>query len=127
MGQKDKKNQDHNHECCRKVRQSWIAVDANDQVVGFILARPDVYKCQAAIFISYVGVRAELRRRRIFSTLIEKLKANGVPLVANVLHRNRSSMVDNLQKVGFKKIESDFDTVQTKMVWSPAIEQEKCI
>src|ERR1700693_2724252 len=73
---------------CHRSGKSWVAVDANDRVVGFVLARPDAYDGQTAISVSYVGVRTDSRRRKIFSTLMEKLKANGVPLTASVLHDN---------------------------------------
>jgi N-acetylglutamate synthase-like GNAT family acetyltransferase len=105
---------------CHGSGKSWVAVDVDGKVVGFILARPDVHDDQSAISIRYVGVRADSRRRRIFSTLVEKLKANGVPLTASVLRDNRSSMVDNLVKIGFTKIESD--ARETRLVWSPAVE-----
>jgi hypothetical protein len=37
--------------------KSWVAVDADHKVVGFVLARPDAYEGKAAIYIDYVGVR----------------------------------------------------------------------
>jgi ribosomal protein S18 acetylase RimI-like enzyme len=104
----------------RESGKSWVAVDEDGAIVGFALARPDVYENQAAIYIDYVGVRTDLRRRRIFTTLMEKLKANNVHLIANVLHDNRSSMVDVLADNGFTKTKSEFDAKQTKLVWSPA-------
>jgi ribosomal protein S18 acetylase RimI-like enzyme len=94
------------------------------RVVGFVLARPDVHDSQAAIYMDYIGVRTDSRRRKIFSTLMEKMKANDVPLIANVLHDNHSSMVDNLENVGFTKIGTEFDAKQTKLVWSPAGKQK---
>jgi hypothetical protein len=48
-----------------------------------------------------------------------------VPLLAIVLHGNRSSMLDILVKNQFTKIESESDAKQTKLVWSPAVKQEK--
>jgi hypothetical protein len=93
--------------------KSWVAVDADHGVVGFVIARPDVYENRAAIYIDYVGVSKDSRRRKIFSTLMEKLKANGAPLIANVLHDNRSFMVDKFIKIGFTKIDSAFDAKET--------------
>jgi ribosomal protein S18 acetylase RimI-like enzyme len=104
----------------RQSGKSWVAVDVNRRVVGFVLARPDVHDNQAAIYMDYIGVRTDSRRRKIFSTLMEKMKANDVPLIANVLHDNHSSMVDNLKNVGFTEIGTEFDAKQTKLVWSPA-------
>jgi predicted nucleotidyltransferase len=70
---------------CHETRKSWVAVDKKDgKVVGFVLARPDAREGKAAIYMPYAGVSADSRQRGIFSTLVEKLKANGVPLIANV-------------------------------------------
>jgi hypothetical protein len=69
--------------------KSWVAVDVDHGVVGFVLARPYI---ESTIYIDYVGVRTDSRRRGIFSTFMEKLKANGVPLRASVLNGNLSSM-----------------------------------
>jgi hypothetical protein len=106
---------------CRMSGKSWVAVDANKRVAGFVLARPDSYEGKAAIYLSYIGVRADLRRRGIFSALMEKLKTNGVPLTVTVLHGNVSSMVDNLVNIGFTKIQAASDAKETKLVWSPAV------
>jgi hypothetical protein len=72
---------------CRKSGKSWVAVDAGGRVVGFVLARADFHEEQA--ISSRYGVSGNSRRRGIFATLMEKLKANGVPLTASVLHNNR--------------------------------------
>ena len=77
---------------CQQTKKSWVAVDTDGKVIGFALARPDAHEGKAAIYLPYVGVSAASRRSGIFSTLVEKLKANGVPLIANVLHDNHSGM-----------------------------------
>jgi hypothetical protein len=102
---------------CHRSGKSWVAVDANGKVIGFLLARPDAREGRAAISVQYVGVTVGSRRRGVFSTLIEKLKANGVPLIATVLHNNQSSMADRLVKNGFAKTESN--AKQTQFLWSP--------
>jgi len=104
---------------CHQTRKSWVAVDTEGKVVGFVLARPDAHESKAAIYLPYVGVSTGSRRSRIFSTLIEKLKANGVPLIANVLNDNRSGMADILVKNEFTKI--DWNAKQKKFLWSPAV------
>ena len=104
---------------CHKTRKSWVAVDTDGKVVGFVLTRPDAHEGKAAIYMPYTGVSAGSRRRGIFSTLVEKLKANGVRLLANVLHDNSSGMENILAKNGFTKI--DFDAKQKKFLWLPAV------
>jgi N-acetylglutamate synthase-like GNAT family acetyltransferase len=104
---------------CHQSGKSWIAVDEDSRVVGFVLARPDFHESDA-ISLRYIGVSMELRRRGIFTTLIEKMKANGVPLTASVLHDNSSGMADRLVEVGFTKIGSD--AKEEKLRWAPATE-----
>jgi hypothetical protein len=101
----------------RMSGKSWVAVDAHGKVVGFVLARPDVIDNQAAIFVDYVGVSAGSRRRGLFSTMMEKLKAGDVPIAADVLHENRGGMANHLVKIGFAAIESDGK--KTRFLWSP--------
>jgi ribosomal protein S18 acetylase RimI-like enzyme len=103
---------------CHQTGKSWAAVDTHGRVVGFVLARPHGHEGKAAIYMPYAGVSADSRRRGIFSSLVEKLKANGVPLIAKVLHDNRSNMEEILVKNGFVKIDSD--AKQKKFLWSPA-------
>jgi hypothetical protein len=107
---------------CHQTKKSWVAVDTDGKVVGFMLARPDAHEGKAAIYLPYVGVSAPSRRSKIFSTLVEKLKANGVPLIANVLHDNRSGIADILVKNGFAKIDSN--AKQKKFLWSPVVPKE---
>jgi ribosomal protein S18 acetylase RimI-like enzyme len=104
---------------CQQTKKSWVAVDTAGKVVGFALARPDAHEGKAAIYLPYVGVSKASRRSGIFSTLVEKLKANGVSLIANVLNDNHSGMADILVKNGFTNI--DWNAKQNKFLWSPAV------
>jgi ribosomal protein S18 acetylase RimI-like enzyme len=108
----------------RTSGKSLVAVDDNSNVVGFVLARPDAYLSKSAIYIYYVAVLTDSRRRGIFSALMEKMKTDGVPLLANVLNGNLSSMVDILVSNGFTKIEPTPDAQETKLVWLPPVKQK---
>ncbi|HEY7246573.1 MAG TPA: GNAT family N-acetyltransferase [Xanthobacteraceae bacterium] len=107
---------------CRQSGKSWVAVDAAGTVVGFVLARKDIHE-QQAISLRYIGVSGNSRRRGIFATLIEKMKANGTPLTASVLAGNKSGMVDRLVKTGFTK--QGPDAKETKLRWTPVVEASK--
>ena len=98
---------------------SWIASKPDGTAVGFVLAKPE-FDNKGTVSLLYIGVRAESRERGIFKTLMEKLKAKGVPLIASVLHTNKSAMVDRLVKMGFAKVGSD--ATETKLQWSPPAE-----
>lgn len=107
-------------ECCESG-ESWVAVDAEGAVIGFVLAKPDLLErfrhSNQAISLRYIGVNRNSRRRGIFAALMEKLKINGVPLTASVLHTNQSAMADRLVKLGFTKLESDDKEVRLR--WAP--------
>jgi hypothetical protein len=103
----------------RKSGKSWVATDANGNVVGCVLARPHVYEAKSAVYIYYIAVLKASRRRGAFFGLMENVKAKGVPLVANVLNGNLSSMVDILVKNGFTKLEAKPDANDTELVWLP--------
>jgi hypothetical protein len=73
-------------ECC-KSGESWVAVDADGTVVGFVLAKPDVlerfYHKNNAVSLRYIGVNGDSRRRGIFAALMGGLKVKSVPLTAS--------------------------------------------
>jgi N-acetylglutamate synthase-like GNAT family acetyltransferase len=99
---------------CHMSGKSWVSVDANGEVVGCVLARPDFHE-RGAISVRYVGVKKTSRCQGIFATFIEKLKADGVPLTASVLVNNSSAMEYRFLKAGFIKMKSD--DKETKFRW----------
>jgi ribosomal protein S18 acetylase RimI-like enzyme len=100
-------------QCCN-CGHSWVATDATGTVVGFVLARPGG---GGAIYLPFIGVSGNSRRRGVFSNLIEKLKAKGEPLTASVLPDNQSSMADLLMKKGFTYVGAKGNAIQYR--WSP--------
>ena len=107
-------------ECCASG-ESLVAVDADDTVVGFVLAKPDrlerFFHKNQALSLRYIGVNKVWRQHGIFAALMEQSMANGVPLTASVLHTNQSAMADRLVKVGYEKVESD--AKETRLRWAP--------
>jgi hypothetical protein len=101
---------------CHGSGKSWVAIDANGEVLGCVLARPDIHEPNA-ISLRYVGVKKASRCQGIFATFIEKLKTNGVPLTASVLVNNRSAMGYRFLKAGFTKVKSD--DKETLFRWGP--------
>jgi hypothetical protein len=63
---------------CHQSGNSWVALDGNKRVVGFVLARPDFHD-SGALSESYIGVTVDLRRRGIFVSLMQKMRTNCVP------------------------------------------------
>jgi hypothetical protein len=85
--------------------------DADDTVVGFVLAKPDrlerFHHENQALSLPYIGVSKIWRQRGIFAGLMEKLTSKGAPLNAIVLHANQFAMADRLMKIGYTKVGSD--------------------
>jgi hypothetical protein len=107
-------------ECCSSG-ESLVAVDVDGTVVGFVLAKPDmferaIYKNQT-LSLRYIGVNKVWRRRGIFAGLMEKSMSKGVPLTTSVLHANQSAMADRLVKVGYEKVGTD--AKETRLRWAP--------
>jgi hypothetical protein len=105
-------------ECCASG-ESLVAVDGNGAVIGFVLAKPDrlerFFHKNQTLSLRYIGVSKVWRRRGIFTGLMERSMAKGVPLTASVLHTNQSAMADRLVKVGYEKVESD--AKETRLRW----------
>jgi hypothetical protein len=59
---------------CHRSGESWVAVDADGAVVGFVLVGPDFHD-QKAISLRYIGVSGNSRRRGNTCHPDEKLKA----------------------------------------------------
>jgi hypothetical protein len=110
-------------ECCASG-ESWVATDAHGAVVGFALARPDhserFFQENDALYLPYIGVNKDKRKRGIFGNLLEKLKAKGVPLTARVKHTNQSGMAGRLVKRGFTKMKSNPNEVRLKWEFNPS-------
>ena len=95
------------HGCCN-LGSSWVALDHDHQIVGFLLAEPhergDWYGDDRTLNLPYGGVKpGHHRGQGIFPALMEKLMANGVPLAATVKDKNKSEMVCRLVKLGFEE------------------------
>jgi hypothetical protein len=72
--------------------ESWVAVDANDQIVGYALAS----KYDNTILLTYLGVSKTARDQHISTALVSKLKESGAPIVTDVRPDNKSSMIERL-------------------------------
>ena len=107
---------------CVDGGDTWVAVDSNGAVIGFILAKPDIYerfhKENDALTLPYVGVSKKWQKRGVFTALMDELTSRSVPLTAVVLHTNKSNMVANLEKSGFTKGDK-VDPNQSYLRWDP--------
>lgn len=94
---------------------SWVAVDADGNIVGYALARPHDHE---ALSLWYLGVSKAARNQRVSSTLISKLKEIGAPIVTDVRHNNASCMVERFERLGFVKCaDGILGKDQTKLRW----------
>ena len=99
--------------------QSWVAVDADSNVIGVAVITPNLperaLQRNGAVDLAYTGVSKNSRKRGVFGNLMDKAMANGAPMNTTVLRGNTSGMVDRLEKLGFKKVESESDDAKTKL------------
>ncbi|MGX1166605.1 ribosomal protein S18 acetylase RimI-like enzyme [Bradyrhizobium sp. USDA 372] len=91
--------------------ETWIAVDANDQIVGYALSS----KHDNTILLTYLGVSKTARGQHISTALVSKLKESGAPILTDVRPDNKSSMVERFARFGFIEIPTVFES--TKLRW----------
>jgi ribosomal protein S18 acetylase RimI-like enzyme len=97
---------------------SWVAVDADDEIVGYALA----YSHDNTIYLSYLGVSKIARDQHISTALASKLKESGAPIVTDVRPDNKSSMVERFARFGFVEIPNVF--AGTKLRWEKSTKPE---
>ena len=92
---------------CGRVGESWVALDEEERIVGFVLIDPEVLERHYAeheIFdLRYAGVAPEHRGHGIFRTLISKVQSRLVPVTAIVPPHNRLGVAARLEKFGFRQ------------------------
>ena len=95
------------HRCISSC-EVWIALNRDNQIVGFLLAEPERLgrsgEVNLTLDLPYGGVRPGHRGNYIFPTMVKKMMAKGVPLTATVSHNNKSNMASRLRKLGFKTV-----------------------
>jgi len=95
--------------------QSWVAVDAAGNIIGYALASP--YD-RTTLKLNYLGVAEADQHQGISSSLVSKLQEVGLPIITDVRHNNTSSMVKIFEHLGFVKCAPDpFSDQRTKLRW----------
>src|SRR6266851_8101495 len=73
---------------CGRVGESWVALDQQERIIGFVLVDPEVlerhYAEHEILDLRYAGVAPEHRGRGIFRTLISQVQSRLVPVTAIV-------------------------------------------
>lgn len=92
--------------------QSWVAVDADDNIVGYALA--EVYDSET-LSLAYLGVSKAARNQQVSSFLISKLQEIGASIITDVRSNNKSSMVERFEHFGF--VQGDVNADRTKLRW----------
>jgi GNAT superfamily N-acetyltransferase len=106
---------------CARSGESWVALDAGQRIVGFVLAEPAQlgrhYAEGELIELRHAGVAPEHRGQRVFSELIAQVLARMQPVVTSVNPLNRSAMAVRLVKRGFRPIGAAGG--ETRFRWDP--------
>src|SRR5579872_5221040 len=95
---------------CGRSGESWVAVDAHERIIGFVLVDPELLERHYAEYeileLRYAGVAPDYRGQGIFTALMAKVTARLVPVTVTVPPQNRSHMVERLEKLGFRRVGS---------------------
>lgn len=105
---------------CARSGESWVALDA-ERIVGFILAQPSErgrhYAEHEVLELHHAGVAPEHRRQGVFAEMLGNLLARLVPITAAVSPQNRSGIVRQLEKRGFRAAGSAGG--EQRFLWRP--------
>ena len=92
---------------CGRVGESWVALDEEERIIGFVLVDPEQLERHYAeheIFdLRYAGIAPEHRGRGIFHALISRVQARLVPIIVIVPPHNRFDTAARLEKFGFRQ------------------------
>jgi GNAT superfamily N-acetyltransferase len=92
---------------CGRVGESWVALDEEGRIIGFVLVDPEVlerhYAEHEILDLRYAGVAPEHRGRGIFRALIARVQTRLVPITIIVPPHNRFDTADRLEKFGFRQ------------------------
>jgi len=95
---------------CARSGESWVALDDENRIVGFLLAEPNQarrhYAEHEILELRYGGVVKDHRSRGIFTSLIERVLARMVPVTATISPANQSGAARLLEKLGFHNLSS---------------------
>jgi len=95
---------------CGRVGESWLALDEQERIIGFVLVDPEVterhYAEHEILDLRYAGIAPEHRGRGVFRALIARVQARLVPITIIVPPRNRFDTAARLEKFGFRQTAS---------------------
>ena len=106
---------------CGRSGESWVALDEEERIIGFVLVDPDVLERHYAEYeileLRYAGVAPEHRDQGIFRGLMAKVLGRLVPVTVTVPPLNRFKVVARLEKLGFRQVGSPGGEHQLR--WDP--------
>jgi GNAT superfamily N-acetyltransferase len=92
---------------CGRLGESWVALDEEERIIGFVLIDPEVLERHYAeheIFdLRYAGVASGHRGRGIFHALIARVQARLVPITIIVPPLNQFDTAARLKNFGFRE------------------------
>jgi GNAT superfamily N-acetyltransferase len=92
---------------CARSGESWVAVEAPDRIVGFLLVEQNETRRHWAEHevrdMRYAGVARSHRGRGIFTGLVNRALERMVPLTVMVNAANRCEMPRRLATLGFHR------------------------
>jgi ribosomal protein S18 acetylase RimI-like enzyme len=105
---------------CARSGESWVALNADGRIVGFVLAelieRGRHYAEHEVIDVRYAAVSAEYRNAGVSDALIAHLLARMVPVVTTVSPQNRTGLAAQLAAAGFQPVGA---SGEQRLRWEP--------
>lgn len=92
---------------CGRAGESWVALDEQERIVGFVLVDPELlerhYAEHEILDLRYAGVAPEHRGRGVFRAMIARVQERLLPVTAIVPPLNRLDIGARLKKFGFRQ------------------------
>lgn len=109
---------------CVATGESWVAIDSNNRISGFLLVEPDqierFQRGNQALHLSYAGVTKSQRKQGVFVALVRLVMSRNVPLTATVKAANQSGMAAILKRSGFQEWGANSRLEEAYLRWQPA-------
>ena len=106
---------------CARSGESWVALDRQERIIGFLLAQPVErgrhYAEQEMLELTHAGVRPSHRQRGVFGALLAGSLARLLPITTSVSPLNSCGAAGFLAKRGFRPVGSSGG--ERRLRWEP--------
>lgn len=106
---------------CARSGETWVAIDDDGHIVGFLLAEPNQqarhYAEHEVLELHYAGVAPAHRNKGVFAQLTARLLARMLPVTTGVPFPDRGDFARRLEQLGFRPSAVSGD--RRRLRWEP--------